>query len=176
MAYHLWTESDITELKRLTSEGKTTGDVAKVLGRKYESVRNKKKKLKLRTFPFEQWTATETELLIELVMKGKTGYEIAKALGRHYKAVSTKKKRLGLCKPNSYSYEIWSEHELHRLRKYCKKGYSLDRICTYFPNRSRFAVRERVWSMTRFWFTPEQQERAIRRHYREKREWQLRVW
>ena len=173
MAYKLWTEAEITELKRLFSEGKTTGEVAKVLGRKYESVRNKKKKLKLRTFPFERWTATEIELLTELVRQGKTGYEIANALGRHYKAVSTKKKSLGLCKPNSYSYEIWSEHELHRLRKYCKKGYSLDRIYTYFPNRTREAVRERVWSMTRFWFTPEQQEE--RRRAKE-REWQWRVW
>ena len=165
MAYHLWTESDITELKRLTSEGKTTGEVAKVLGRTYESVRNKKKKLKLRTFPFERWTEAETALLTELVRQGKTGYEIANALGRNYKAVSTKKKRLGLCKPTQ-SYEYWSEWQLHKLRRYCKKGYPLDRICTYFPNRTREAVRERVWSMTRYWFTPEQQEarRLSRKH------------
>ena len=157
MTYQRWTEAEITQLKRLASEGKNTGEIAKVLGRKYESVRNKKKQLKLRTFPYQQWTDTETALLIELVREGKSGDEIAKALGKHYKAVSTKKKRLGLCKPTPL-YEFWSEYELHRLRKYCKKGYSLDRICTYYPNRSRFAVRERVWSMTRFWMTPEQKE------------------
>ena len=171
MAYQLWTATDVTELKRLASEGKKTAEIAKVLGRKYESVRNKKKQLKLRTFPYPQWTDTETALLIELVREGKSGDEIANALGKHYKAVSTKKKRLGLCKPNIY--EIWSEYQLHRLRRYCKRGYPLDKICAYFPNHTRHAVRERVWSMTRYWFTPEQKEE--RKRLKEK-EWQLRVY
>ena len=172
MAYHLWTEAEAAELKRLTSEGKNTGEIAKVLGRKYESVRNKKKKLNLRTFPFERWTATEIELLIELVRQDKTGYEIANALGRNYKAVNSKKKRLGLCKPTLF-YEFWSEHELRRLRRYCKKGYSLDRICTYFPSRIRRVVRDRVWKITRYWMTPGQKEE---RRLAKEREWQWRVW
>ena len=167
----LWTEAETTELKMLFSEGKTSDEIGKALGRKRENVENKKKRLGLRNFSRQLWTDTETERLIELVRQGKTGYEIANALGKHYKAVSTKKKRLGLCKPNSY--EIWSEWELLKLRRYCKRGYPLDRICTYFPNRTREMVRERVWKMTRYWFTPEQQE-ARRKSREHEMEW--RVW
>ena len=172
MAYHLWTEAETAELKRLVGEGRTNDEIAKVLGRKYESVRNKKRELKLATFPKPRWTDTETARLIELVREGKTGYEIAAALGRNCKAVSTKKKRLGLCKPTLF-YEFWSEHELRRLRRYCKKGYSLDRICTYFPSRIRRIVRDKVWKITRYWMTPEQKEE---RRLAKEREWQWRVW
>ena len=171
MAHKLWTATETTELKRLFSEGKTNDEIAKALGRECNSVHTKKKRLGLRNYSRQLWTDAETERLIELVRQGKTGYEIANALGKHYKAVSTKKKRLGLCKPNSY--EIWSEWELIKLRRYCKRGYPLDRICTYFPNRTRSMVRAKVWTMTRFWFTPEQQEE---RRLAKKREWQLRVW
>ena len=171
--YKYWTEAEITQLKRLVGEDKTANEIATALGRNKNSIDNQKRKLGLRKMvSYQIWTDTETACLTELLRQGKTGYEIAEALGRTYKSTETKKKRLGITKPTP-SYAYWSEWEMLKLRRYCKRGYPLDRICTYFPNRSRKMVSHKVKQMTRYWFTPAQKE--ARRLAKEK-EWEWRVW
>ena len=171
MAYKYWTEADITQLKRLVGEGKPNREIAHTLGRTLDSINIRKSKLGICSRKTQDWTKAETTRLTELLRQGKSGYEIADALGRTYKSVGSKKQELGITNPNPY--EIWSEWELHRLRRYCKRGYSLDRIWAYYPNRTRCSVENRVKQMTRFWFTPEQKE--ARRLAKEK-EWEWRVW
>ena len=173
MAYKYWTEAEKTELKRLVGEGKTSNEIATALGRTSTSVNAQKKILGISNPDLQQkWTDTEITQLKNLISKGKTGYEIAEVLGRTRKSVYVMKQKLGLCKPTP-SYDYWSEWELHKLRRYCKRGYPLHRICAYFPNRTRSMLQDRIYKMTRFWMTPEQKEE---RRLLKKREWQLRVW
>ena len=118
----------------------------------------------------KNWTHAEITQLKRLASKGKNNRQIAEILGKTDDAIRGRKFKLGI---TSKRYSIWSEWELHRLRRYCKRNYPLDRIATYFPNRTRREVQERIWRMTRYWMTPEQQEE---RRLLKKREWQLRVW
>ena len=171
MAYKFWTDAEITELKRLVGEGKTAKEIATTLGRNTISIYDKKKKLGI-CIQTATWTDTEITQLKNLISQGKTGYEIAEALGRTRKSVYVMKHKLGLCKPTP-SYDYWSEWELHKLRRYCKRGYPLHRICAYFPNRTRSMLQDRIYKMTRYWMTPEQQEE---RRLLKKREWLLRVY
>ena len=50
------------------------------------------------------------------------------------------------------NYQRWDEIDLARLRKYCKRGYSLELIYEKFPNRSLKAIKNRVKKMTRYWY------------------------
>ena len=111
----------------------------------------------------KNWTHAETTQLKRLASKGKNNRQIAESLGKTDDAIRGRKYKLGI---TGKRYSIWSEWELHRLRRYCKRNYPLDRIAIYFPNRTRRDVQQRIWKMTRFWQSPE--ERAIRKRYREK--------
>ena len=134
MAYKYWTEAEITELKRLVGEGKTSKEIATVLDRKDHSISDKKKKLGLcNPDLLRAWTDTEITQLKNLISQGKAGYEIAEALGRTRRSVYVMKHKLGLCKPTP-SYDYWSEWELHKLRRrYCKRGLSASQDIRLFP-------------------------------------------
>ena len=128
MGYKYWTHAEIAELKRFVSEGKNGYEIADTLGKTYNAINAKKKKLGL-CHPLiskrQEWTDTEITLFKVLIRQGeKTDGEIATALGRTYLSVSMKKIKLGLCKPTP-SFQLWSEWDLIKLRRYCKRGYPL---------------------------------------------------
>lgn len=167
MAYTIWTDTEKTQLQTLVGRGIPAKQIADVLGKDVKSVYNQKVRLGL-TVKQENhaWTEAETRLLERLVDAERTLQDIATVLGRPLHAVKRKKHRLGLTKPNRNGYQKWTAWELRKLRRYCERGYSLDRICTYFPSRNRKNVQSRIAKMTRYWLSPAEQ--ADRKRLREK--------
>ena len=116
----------------------------------------------------KNWTEAEITQLKKLADEGKNNRQIAEILGKTDSAIRGRKYKLGIGR----RYTLWSEWDLHKLRRYCKRNYPLDRIAAYFPNRTRREVQLRISRMTRFWQSPE--ERAIRKRYRDKwMEWRV---
>ena len=175
-----WTKAERTQLKTLVNERKTAKEIGRILGRTHRSIDKAKRDMgiykPMLLLPDNPLHLAE---VIKFKMAGWTLSEIAaiyKCTSQNVSRVLTLNGMVGFMRnrPNpQHPYTLWTEYEMYRLRKYCKKGYSLDRICTYFPRRSRESVEIRVRRMTRFWFTPEQKE--ARRLSKEK-EWQWRVW
>ena len=168
-----WTGIEITRLKQLVDEGKTIAEIAADLDRAVSGVSDKKRRLGLCT-PRKLSTYCPKTLaeILKFKMAGWNLKEIAKAYGSSESRIS------GILCANGFKHFLWarpqytqpfrpwSELELHRLRQSLRKGYSLDRICTYFPFRSRGAIRKRARKITRYWLSPEQlaeRERARRR-------------
>ena len=175
-----WTEADITQLKRLVNERKTAKEIGRILGRTHRSIDRRKRDMGIyKPMMLSPHNPLHVAEVIKFKMAGWTLSEIAaiyKCSPQHVSRVLTLNGMVGFIRNPANPqrpYTYWTEYELHRLRKYCKKGYGLERICTYFPNRSHKAVRMRIFKMTRYWMTPEQQEE---RRLLKKREWQLRVW
>ena len=169
-----WTESERIQLKQLVKERKSAQAISDIMGRSLAAVVNAKKRLGLHKpmtlSPNEHLHIAE---IIKFKMAGWNLEQIGKVYGLTESHVSSILVKNGLLWKRGKLHQLWSEYELHRLRKYCKKGYNLNRICTYFPNHSRKAVRARIDKMTRYWFTPE--EKAERKRLR-KKEMELRVY
>ena len=174
-----WTHAEKTQLKRLVNDRKTAKEIGCILGRTHRSIDRKKRDMGLyKPMMLSPHNPLHVAEVIKFKMAGWTLSEIAaiyKCSPQHVSRVLTLNGMVGFIRnPENPQrpYTCWTEYELHRLRKYCKKGYGLERICTYFPNRSHKAVRLRIFKMTRYWQSPE--ERAIRKHYRDKwMEWRV---
>lgn len=180
----IWTDYEIQRLEQLVSEGnRTNAQIAEILGRSMRSVASKRRLLALLTQP-KRFRANAPKLVAEVFkfrMAGWSTAEIAKAFGTHQENVTKFIQRIGYSKrffikrPRVNLYRYWTEIELHRLRKYLIKGYSVERIHTYFPNRTLNAVFQKAKVITRHWGTPEEQaEREA--FYKRSREKQLRVY
>ena len=169
----LWTKTEIKRLKRLVNERKTNKEIGRILGRTQRAIEAKKVKHGIyKPIPLSPNNPLHLAEVIKFKMAGWTLTKIAKIYGctpQHVSRVLTFNGMVGFIRNPAnpqHPYAFWTEYEVHRLRKYCKKGYGLDRICTYFPRRSRESVEIRIRNMTRYWQSPE--ERAIRKHYRDK--------
>ena len=168
-----WTGIEITRLNNLVDKGRTNAEIAADLGRSRSSVADKKLRLGLAVPRKLSWS--DPKLLagiIKFKMAGWLQADIAKVYGVGEVSISHVlcENGFGGILRNRQSpaepLRQWSEFELHGLRKYLRKGYSFERICTYFPRRSPGAVRYRIWKMTRYWLSPEQlaeREQARRR-------------
>ena len=175
-----WTETEKTQLKRLVNDRKTVKEIARIMGKSRGAVDNAKTRNGIyKPMTLSRHNPLHVAEVIKFKMAGWTLAQIGEVFGftiAYVSQVLTRNGMVGFIPINNQREEprpIWSEYELHRLRKYCKKGYSLDRICTYFPRRTRKAIECRIQKMTRYWQSPE--ERAIRKHCRDKwMEW--RVW
>ena len=175
-----WSPAEKQRLKRLVSERKTAEDIAYILGKTHKSVSTQKERLGIsKPMMLSPKNPLHLAEVIKFKMSGWNLKEIAKVYGCSIKKVSRMLTANGMSgfMPSSRTPEnprcTWSEFELNRLRRYCKKKYSFDRICSYFPNRSRLAISVRIYKMTRYWFTPEQQKA---RRLAKEREWEWRVW
>ena len=177
----IWTELEIEQLKQAIADGKPMTDIARMLNRSYASVRGKKRTLGLLT-P-QQQTSPRLAELIKFRMAGWTLQQIAKVYRVSDKCIAEmlnangfkgKWSQKGFFK-RAYIPTHWSEIDMHLLRKYLKKGYSLERIATYFPKRSLQAISTQAYNLTRHWGTPEQRahRKAFERRAKEK---QLRVY
>ena len=169
----VWTHDEITQLKRLVNERKTVKEIVRIMGRSRSAVDKAKTRYGIyKPMTLSPHNPLHVAEVIKFKMAGWTLEQIGEVYGftiAHVSQVLTRNGMVGLMPINNQREKprhIWSEYELHRLRKYCKKDYSLDRICTYFPNRSRKAIECRIQRMTRFWFTPAQKEarRLSREH------------
>ena len=178
--YKLWTDAEITQLKRLVNERKTIAQMAAILGRPAPGVRDKKNRLGLCIPPKLSSDCPKTlAQIIKFKMAGWHTHEVAKVFGSSTPSISRIlcdngfKGVFRAARQKETACDKWSEWDLIKLRRYCKKGYGIERICTYFRYRTRAAIRLRIWEMTRYWMTPEQQEE---RRLAKEREWQWRVY
>ena len=166
-----WTGIEITRLKQLVDDGMTVTEIAADLGRSFGGVSDKKRRLGLCTqLPKLSWS--DPKLLAEIIkfkMAGWLQADIAKVYDVSEMSIThmlCENGFGGFLRNSPTEQHRWSEFELHGLRKYLRKGYSFERICTYFPRRTSGAVRYRIWKMTRYWLSPEQlaeRERARRK-------------
>ena len=175
-----WTKTEIRQLKRLVNKRKESKEIARILGKTQSAINKAKTRYGIyKPRVLSPNNPLHLAEIIKFKMAGWTLERIAEAYGCTTSPVSNiliQNSMSGFMrqKPNyTKPFESWGEYEMVKLRRYCKKGYSLDRICTYFPNRSRKAVQIRILQMTRFWFTPEQKEA---RRLAKEREWQWRVY
>ena len=175
-----WTPVEDTVLKQLVSERKKAAEIAKTLGRTADSVNNRKYVLRLqKPQQFPEITPLRVAEIVKFKMAGWRHCDIAKVYGISIAEISRilcengMKGTMRTFPKYQYPRRQWSELGTHRLRECIKKGYSFDRICSYFPHRTPGAVRLKIWKITRYWLTPEQQEARGRA---KEKEWQWRVY
>ena len=175
-----WTEAERTQLKMLVDQRKTDKEIGGILGRTHRGISAAKVKYGIYKPPLlSPDNPLHLATVIKFKMAGWTLSEIAEIYGctpQHVSRVLVQNGMVGFMRnrPNpQYLYAVWTELEIHRLRKLCRKRESLDRICPHFPRRSREAIEIRIRNLTRYWFTPEEQ--AERKRLR-KKEMELRVY
>lgn len=90
-----WTTKEEMLLKRLVEQGKSDAEIARILGRSRDAVRQCRKK-RLRIDRRVSWTDSEVERLKRLIAEGKPIPEIAKLMNRTETAIRGKKEDLKL--------------------------------------------------------------------------------
>ena len=164
-----WTEDEDALLKRLADADKTNAEIASVITDRTErAIVDRKHRLGIyKTYSLSPRNPRHVAALIKFKMAGWTLDRIAKVYNccptwvskvlcqngyKRFVSVQPKKKNF---------WARWSELELALLRKYLKKGYSVERIHAELPHRSLAAIRKKCTEVTRHWITPdEQSERA----------------
>lgn len=164
-----WTEIEINQMTQMVEQGKTKVEIAKVLDRSYASTKIKSLELGLKSDCLD---TSDPILIAQLVKFRLAGWSCAKiglAFGKTQGSISRALSVNGfkrVFKSVKYKYRStgvkWNELDTHLLRKYCRKGYSLDRICAYFPGRTRIAVREKIRKVTQYWLSAEEQAERLR--------------
>lgn len=175
-----WTAIEVNLLKQYCGERKSVKEIANLLKRPYTGVTDKKSRLGI-TKP-NRLSSSDPKLIAQLIkfrLAGWAVYEIAEVFDVTQSNISTilisngfkrvfphaSRKRVSSC-------EKWDELDTHLLRKYLRKGYSIDRLCRYFPYRSEVAVRGKIKKLTRYWISDEEQ--ADRKRIRAKElEWRV---
>ncbi len=159
-----WTAAEDNTLRKLVAEGKTAADIAKVLtNRTIYAIHNRRGILGIhRPYKLSPRNPLRIAEVIKFKMAGWTHAEIAKVYCVSPAEVSSvlcsngMQKFLWIRRKHDKPRRYWSETEVALLRKYLKKGYSLQQICSKFPARSPNSVRSKVIRITRYWLTPEQ--------------------
>ena len=179
----LWTHYEITRLRQLVSEGATSAEIGKILDRSTFSVNSKRQRLRI-LVKGDILLMHDPKIVAQVLkfkLLGWSNGEVGKAFGIHENNISKFINRIGFthrfraARACINPYQRWTDFELHRLRKYLKKGYSLERIHTYYPNRTFRAVFQKAREIARHWGTPKARaERAA--WYKRAREKQLRVY
>ena len=136
-----WTGIEITRLKNLVDEGRTNAEIAADLGRSFLAVLDKKRRLGLCTQQ-QKLAWNDPKLLAEIIkfkMAGWRQADIAKAYDVSEMSITHVLCRNGFggfLRIAPKKLRKWSEFELAGLRRYVKKGYSFERICSHFPRRT----------------------------------------
>ena len=173
-----WTAADIEKLRVCTEKGMLDSEIANALGRSATAVEHKRTKMNLRkpykTSIFEPDTLAQ---VIKFKMAGWSHERIGKAFGVGVARISNillryEFYRFGDCwyHPHGRQIKYWTEIEIHRLRKLCKRHYKKGfterdwRYIAYqFPNRTLHAVQKKACRLMRYWETPEQIAETARR-------------
>jgi len=154
-----WTHYEIKRLKQLVDEGKTNAEIAKVLNRSRYAVTSKRQRLgivvspnkltrkdpqlvaQIIKFKMAEWKTADIAELFDTTADNIRHFLQSLGFSRHFKRVRT------LQKP----YQLWTDYQIHTLRKYLSKGYPLERIHTYFPSRSFSALEQKAREITKHW-------------------------
>ena len=173
-----WQDYEITMLEKLLGQGKKDAEIAEILGRSYDSVVDKKRKLGLNNRQRLSWK--DPKMLAQIVKFRLAGWsvaEIAKIFKVNQSNISKLLKYNGLKRKLPFVYRKrkpsvkWSEFDNYYLRKCCIKQMPFEQICSLFPDRTPTALKKRIEIITRYWL-PESYHNEVR----EMRSKQLRVW
>ena len=139
-----WTDEEIRRLGELLDEGYVIADIAKELGRTWNSVYVKKNEL----FPdkgatYNKWTSGDIETLKSMLEAGTPIPDIAKALGRSETHIYNKRKELF---PEMSTLKKWTPGELETLRSMLVARKSIEEIEAALPGRNHRAIMVKIHS------------------------------
>lgn len=174
-----WSLAEDARLKQLLSESRTLKEIGRILKRSEGGVERRKERLGLKRIPVKlsKHNPADIAQLVKFKMADWTHEKIAKIFDVHASYISnllTANGFEGFCevRPDRRgSCPVWTELELHTLRKCLQKKTLLLEICRKLPRRCRHAIRQQARKMTRYWLSPAEQ--AERQRSRKK---QLRVY
>ena len=154
-----WTQAEITRLGKLVNARMPVKQIARIMGKTTASINSRKARINLKKPPrLSPKVPLHIAEVIKFKMAGWKLKEIAAVYRCSESQVSDVLCKNGIIwfmrgKPNyeTQTYQRWDEIDLARMRRACKRGYTLDEICALFPYRSLKAVRERINQMTRYW-------------------------
>lgn|GEM_PF-2756160 len=113
-----WTKEENETIKKLLLEGVSKSSIAKQMGRTYDSINNKAKKIDTVTHP-PMWTEEQVATLREMVGKFPSR-EIGTKVGRGKNAVLKKIEQLGLSGKKiglqKGTQLAWTKHQVEQLR------------------------------------------------------------
>jgi len=109
-----WTEEEESRLKQLKKDGKSHAEIAKLLNKTINSVRNKCSKEIIKNPFVKQWTSEEEDSLKTAVAQNKTMYELMALFKRSFFSIWEKLKRLGLS-ANKNPFVAVNEIDLNHL-------------------------------------------------------------
>lgn len=144
-----WSTHDLELLRKLASEGQKVSEIARVLGRSYQTAKTRLQQLGITArLEREAWTKEQKEDLQRLFYAGLQDAAIGKQLTppRTAHAVSQKRTKLGLTvnKPQ-YRIRAWSAADDDKARELYGTGIKVSAICKLLPiPRSASATRTRI--------------------------------
>ena len=158
MKYY-WTQAETIRLERLVNSRMPIKKIALLLGKTFAAVQAKKARMNLKK-PAK--LSPKNPLHVAEVLKFKMAGWKNKDIAEVYECrpaliswVLTQNGFIGFMRAKrnfeAENYERWDEIDLARIRKFCKRKYSLNEIYPLFPNRSIRTIRERVKRITRYW-------------------------
>ena len=155
-----WTQAEITRLEKLVNSRMPVKQIARIMGKTTASINSRKSRINLKKPPkLSPKVPLHLAEIIKFKMAGWKLKEIAAVYDCTVSLVSSilcDNGFIGFMRGGreyrTETYQRWDEIDLARMRRACKRGYTLDEICALFPYRSLKAVRERINQMTRYWY------------------------
>ena len=169
-----WTPNEDARLARLLAQGKSLSEIGKLLNRTESAVQGRKQRLGIKTAPIKlsKHNPADIAQLVKFKMMGWSHDAIAQVFDITAAYVSQLLtangfKRFCAVAVSHTTYRLWTEIELHSLRKCLVRGISLNQIYLEFPYRSQCAICKKIKQITRYWITPQEQaKRNEMRHQR----------
>ncbi|HYD30657.1 MAG TPA: SANT/Myb-like DNA-binding domain-containing protein [Azospirillaceae bacterium] len=135
-----WSDTEITELKRLHGTELPVAGIAEALGRSLDAVTTMCHRLELKRMTNAcPWTCEQVERLKTLVDEGMSLGRIAEVIGHPRSSVADKLRQLGLT--SAKFRQPWTAEELHLMDALHADGASLAEIAERMPGRSPHAIR-----------------------------------
>jgi len=155
-----WTGAEDARLRTLLATTDIPiSEIAKRLNRTESSVERRKEKLKIHRVPFklDKSNPLHAAQLIKFRMAGWTLAQIANIWGVKYSnQISNVLRSKGFYNwAGKRERERWSEVEVQLLRKYLKKGMSLESIYREFPHQLPGSIARQIRKITKYWRSPE---------------------
>lgn len=166
-----WTPEEDDRLDRmLKTTDKSLAEIGKLLNRTEGAIQRRKERLGLKRIPVKLQVNNPADIaqLVKFKLAGWTHEAIAEVFGVHATYISNLLLRNGykrFCqvKPKSRKRPLWTELEIHQLRKYIRRGYSDERIQIELPGRSLSAIGSMRRKITKHYLPKEARKLRERR-------------
>lgn len=164
-----WTPAEELELKRLVELRKSPTEIAEKLDRTPDAINVRKSKLGIIT-GLSARNPADVAQIVKFKMLGWTQDEIGEVFGVTGAYISLILNTAGF-KKFCWSHgkpqgkrRVWTELEIHLLRKYVNRGYSDAQIQAIWPYRTLNAIQGKRLQVTKYWLPKAETER--RKRYR----------